>query len=492
MGLSESLQLVFLNGCATSGQVRTLLDRGVKAVIATAVPINDGMATEFAEQFYQALGSGRPIKQAFDTARAMIASRYDGAREIGEFRGLHFASDASPVSAALTWGLYLHPDADGQLAWKLPERAENQVLIRGGASAVRAEAPANETLIEILCNAVAPYSLELSTLLEIARRTNRPDLRMVRQQIIDAFPAPVGEQLRKLLAGNDTGTARLRQLVITYETVAKLFCFTLMSQLWNALYDNAGMIVSGEQWDAIEAFKRLDATQAPTFDYLSLIITIDAVLQANGTAPFMEECSSLQQQLSDEDTKAAHLFMEQQRARLAGGTEPDVDAKEVESLCVQGERHLATLLADLAFMVRYKLATIKGISIRKTRHKPPEFRHRQVLLDRATTPYVDIEEVRASYTDNESVILLKDPEDVSQYLNLTPFVIDENALTGHENTKIYFYSHYDQASDAYHYYSIADPLDRLAISEEIDPDFRDIYVPIKGLLEEFCSTVARP
>ena len=51
LGQQKALQLVFLNGCATQDQVEKLFSCGVKAVIATAVPINDEMATEFAEQF---------------------------------------------------------------------------------------------------------------------------------------------------------------------------------------------------------------------------------------------------------------------------------------------------------------------------------------------------------------------------------------------------------------------------------------------------------
>ena len=63
LGLSEQLQLIFLNGCATQGQVKALLDAGVKAVIATAAPINDAMATDFAGQFYSTLAAGRIDRQ---------------------------------------------------------------------------------------------------------------------------------------------------------------------------------------------------------------------------------------------------------------------------------------------------------------------------------------------------------------------------------------------------------------------------------------------
>lgn len=488
MGLSPSLQLVFLNGCATQGQVQALIGSGVKAVIATDVPINDTMATEFAEQFYQSLASGKTIKQSFDSSSALIASRYGTSRQIGEFRGMSWGSGPGTAEAVLPWGLYLGPQGEAAVAWKLPEQAENQVVIRGAALSGKAGAPVNDGLIGTLFNAIAPHSLELGMLLEISKKTGRQDLRMIRQQIVDTFPSPVGEQLRKLFASATVDEQRLRQLVTTYTILVKLFCFTLLSQLWDALYADPKLAISAEQWAAIEAFKQLDEQKEQTFDYLALVITINRILADGGVAPFMSETAGLESQLTDTETDLAHRFMEEMRSELLAG----VPSGEVESFCIQAEKHLGTILSDLAFLVAYKLATIKSIAISKTRHKPAEFRHRQVLLDRVTAGFMDSEEIRAAFTDNESVILLKDLDDVSHYLNLTPFVIDQNALTGNENTKIYFYGHRDAAADSYHYVSIADPSDRLVISDDMDPAVRDIYLPIKGLMEEFRETVARP
>ena len=58
LGQQRGLKLVFLNGCSTRPQVKRLLDAGVPAVVATARPIDDRVATEFAVAFYQALTTG--------------------------------------------------------------------------------------------------------------------------------------------------------------------------------------------------------------------------------------------------------------------------------------------------------------------------------------------------------------------------------------------------------------------------------------------------
>ena len=488
LGLSKALKLVFLNGCATHDQVKALLDQGVKAVIATAVPINDTMATEFAQQFYETLGSGKSIRQSFDAARAKIASRYGDQREIGEFRSISFGGKAETVDAALTWGLYTQPNDDDTLDWVLPQQADNQVIIRGAALTQSAGVAVNDGLIQTLFNAIAPFSMEVGMLLELSKKTNRTDLRTVRQQIIDSYPSPVGEQLRKLFASNAIDVQRLRQLVVTYESLTKLFAFAMLSQYWNVRFDNPALKIDDSQRTAIDAFMKIDAASEPAFDYLSLILTIETVLTANDIPAFMKECSGLAAALSDGPGNTARAFMNEMRSELAKGTPP---GDEVESFCVQAETHLGEILKNLAFLVGYKLATIKGIAIRKTRHKPAEFRHRQVLLDRVTAGFIDSDEVRTAFTDNESVILLKDLQDVSQYLNLTPFIIDQNALTGNESTKLYFYQFTDQGGGACHYYSIADPADMLVISDAMSDKDKPVYLPIRDLIREFHEAMAR-
>ena len=493
LGAAPTLQLVFLNGCATLGQVKSLIDAGVKAVIATAVPINDAMATEFAEQFYQALAAKKSIKAAFDSAVALIASRYGDKQAIGEFRSFRFGSQPETVDAALTWGLYVAPGADAVTDWTLPEQADNQVIIQSvAAPAATATGAVNDGLIQTLFAAIAPHSLEVGMVFEIHKRTGKMDVRTIRQQIIDAFPAPVGEQLRKLFASNTADAARLKQIAVTYESVTKLFAFAMLSQLWNALHEKPDLAISGEQWALIDGFKNLDATSEAVFDYLGLVVAINAVLADGGVPAFLSEAKELQVELTDAETAKARAFMDGLRKRLSVG---DIAAGEIGALCHQAEAELGVIFADFAFIVGYKLATIKSIAVRQSRHKPTEFRLRQVLLDRVTAGFADSEETRTSFTDNESVILLKDPEDVSRYLSLTPFIIDQNALTGNENTKLYYHSHRNP-SGTDDYYSVADASDRLTLSDDMGMDAKGnaiapVYEGTRALLEEFREKVAR-
>ena len=70
----KNLRLVFLNGCATYGHVRALLDAGVPAVITTSHSVKDDIACRFATYFYKSLASGLNLNESFEEAEAAIAA----------------------------------------------------------------------------------------------------------------------------------------------------------------------------------------------------------------------------------------------------------------------------------------------------------------------------------------------------------------------------------------------------------------------------------
>lgn len=69
LGRQVGLELVFLNGCSTKDQADFLLNKGVKAVIATSSAIKDAVATQFATRFYKGIGNYQVITQSYQDAR---------------------------------------------------------------------------------------------------------------------------------------------------------------------------------------------------------------------------------------------------------------------------------------------------------------------------------------------------------------------------------------------------------------------------------------
>ncbi|MEN9609791.1 MAG: hypothetical protein RLZZ628_605 [Bacteroidota bacterium] len=79
LGLDEEqhkLQFIFLNGCLSYGHIGILTAKGVKAIIATNVAINDDEAVRLAAAFYKHFfEKGKTLKQAFEKAEARVEGR---------------------------------------------------------------------------------------------------------------------------------------------------------------------------------------------------------------------------------------------------------------------------------------------------------------------------------------------------------------------------------------------------------------------------------
>src|SRR5262249_42681706 len=71
-GRKGGLRLGFLNGRSPPPQAGDLLKAGVSAVVATARPIDDDAACQFAENFYRKLTAGHSLRDAFDQAQELV------------------------------------------------------------------------------------------------------------------------------------------------------------------------------------------------------------------------------------------------------------------------------------------------------------------------------------------------------------------------------------------------------------------------------------
>ncbi len=124
LGEAQNLKLVFLNGCATSDQVKLLFDNNIKIVIATKGKVNDGIAHEFAETFYQALSdTDYTIRTAFEHALNELKRKHPGFDSVAAtpivWRGLVSEAEGD----ADRWELYVNKKYQGEVDrrewWKI-------------------------------------------------------------------------------------------------------------------------------------------------------------------------------------------------------------------------------------------------------------------------------------------------------------------------------------------------------------------------------------
>ena len=106
LALQKNLQLVFLNGCSTKGQVEGLLSVGIPKVIATDRSIDDQMATKFAVSFYQSLAAGNLTNTAFKDAKTEFELKGKNI-SIQEVQVSRRVSTSKRISLDnFAWGLY--------------------------------------------------------------------------------------------------------------------------------------------------------------------------------------------------------------------------------------------------------------------------------------------------------------------------------------------------------------------------------------------------
>ena len=121
-----SIELVFLNACATAGQVKALLQAGVKNVIATTTNVQDYQASKFAQQFYNSLMAGSPIKEAYQKAIALLSMsfpvRSDEIRDLDLTKGIDEVDQWLP-EGALPWRLYTAKDSKADYVLEMKAQA---------------------------------------------------------------------------------------------------------------------------------------------------------------------------------------------------------------------------------------------------------------------------------------------------------------------------------------------------------------------------------
>lgn len=492
LGQQENLQLVFLNGCATLPQVELLLKHGVKAVIATSVKIEDQMATEFAEQFYNSLAGHTPIQRAFQVAKAFIYTKYRNVKTIDTYRAAVFDGTEKSSDDAIPWGLYTNPDPEAAdvLKWSLPRRASAKQVIRNRFDYAN-RPDVNDILIDIVCEDLAALNPDLDYEL------NKKDLDIpsIKREIIDSFPTPIGEHLRKLFTrSNDPNVpedmelyslARLEQLAVTYRTTMQFICYILLSQLWDEKHKNPELTVGEEYIVDFNSFFALRASNFRSFDYVKLINTITELFDDYDIPYFIDELKTLKIEANhDTELYEAYIFMNSLYEDIL---DKRVPPGEYEAFCQEAEYHLASVLKAIAFLVKYKLVTIKNIETVKYRHQEARFLHNHITLNRAlTVANMGVDEVGiefTNFTDSKSVLFLKSQADkVREFLNLTPFIIDENALNDNYSSKLFLFAYQEDGDYSYQFLNnlldeplVIDEENHALIKEQFDRFRADIF-----------------
>jgi hypothetical protein len=418
-----NLKLIVLNGCSTIGQVKLIMEAFVKqnrpapVIVATSATVGDGAAKDFGITFFRQLFLyNSSLERAFDTALGAAQTQVAGSGinvEKGSGRG---GIDLS-VDDEQIWGLYPTPaNTENSLNWTLsrelsPQTATtyepNRELFRSLIITLRKFNPRIQEIWDNeqgMINDFSPYDDDL----------------------LKSFPHPISVQLRKLRAirgrndgedmkfYNQVGRDRLLQLLRTYQTIINILVAMLQAEWWNSLIGSP--VASALPVNSIQLSGN---DQLPKHELASQLAD---KLREHQTTLFVTELmsnESLFVQIAKSGVYFDGLLLVIERM-----SEP-----EASGGCQLAEKHLSELLKNVAFLTQYKLISVKNISIVKNRlATQPRYTHRiyqywQTYLDpilrNTTSDY---------FLDNTSVLLQKKTGSPSEYLNLSPFLIDENTF----------------------------------------------------------------
>ncbi|MFK7970288.1 MAG: protein kinase [Bacteroidia bacterium] len=109
LGAQDSLQFVFLNGCATQDHADLLLAANIPSVVVTSEKINDDQARKFGARFYKGLASGAHLLEAFTEGEAFILGNTQNVQEDIN-RGLYWKKEDEKEQIQFPWRMF-HQDA---------------------------------------------------------------------------------------------------------------------------------------------------------------------------------------------------------------------------------------------------------------------------------------------------------------------------------------------------------------------------------------------
>ena len=431
----KDISVVFLNGCATVGHVEALLENGVKAVIATQSAVNDTKSVFFAKSFYQLLGKGHTLGDAFEKAKNDLMMQY-GNKSPKIRKGLKIKRES--IAEFFPWGIYTSNQAIYQ--WRLPDKHyhSNRLVTQNYENSKVSEP--NIFLLKSVYSKIKHNNPIIEQLRQIylVKKKPKPTLMEVTEGILRSFLAPISEELRRLFTSDllEFNYGRLSAIHLVYQRTVQLLAFILLSNLWDNK-DNSTL--SDEQRQLIQVFFELDEFTYLNFDFFKFIKTLIPIIENH----FIEEIVQVDFSDNSPISKSVHFLKNIPSLILDASLKDDEIRKKS---CQRAEVELTTFLKEFHALVKYKLLVVKNIKILQFKNNEPEYVHEVVELDNNKNhEMTDYTQKFKPHTDSEAVILFKNQANAG--LNLSPFVIDENTLIGEKNSKIYFYAYAKTAKE---------------------------------------------
>jgi hypothetical protein len=260
--------------------------------------------------------------------------------------------------------------------------------------------------------------------------------------LIEAFLQKMGTA-----AGQERNPRRLSFMVEAYQSTLRYLCYIQVAQVFQR-EQNGSFPVGAD-------FIQMDATSQPRCDYLNLLLLSTDLLPKEQA--FMPEINDFVGELTDtgSDLYGTALFLEKHRNLLLENSLPE--GETLEQLLDEYLTGLVYWLRKLAFLAKYRLVSIKDISLNYRLGTAKNFVHLYGELHGMYAEAMSEGEdysahsIEGVFTYNQSVLLFKGSNmancldninDPASYISLSPLVVDQSVFAEKttQTPEIYYYT----------------------------------------------------
>ena len=274
----------------------------------------------------------------------------------------------------------------------------------------------NEDLIRSVFDEMVRHKPSLSRMVMIDDDEEIPDYRVLGDQIIKNFPWPIGVELRRLFSGSMRQLDRMRldQIFKTIERAMQFLSFVMLAQLVKSKEEGKLEIPASF---SNEFINRIFVLSLGNFSWM--IRAIGNLYQVQKLEWFMPEMS----ECFDNKFYGALDFWVPERNEI-GHYQINLIQEDIEKRCVEYEEKLTFILQKLSFLAKYRLVSVKEIKVIKSKFTVAAFNHVFDLLNSSDSDFKANELRESTYTDSNSILLMKNIKSLDEYLNLSPLIID--------------------------------------------------------------------
>ncbi len=275
----------------------------------------------------------------------------------------------------------------------------------------------NEDLIRAVFEEMLRHKPSLSKLIITDEEDEElPDYRLLADQIIKNFPWPMGVELRRLFSGSMRQLDRMRldQIFKTIERSMQFISFVMLSQAVR-MKEQGRLSISGTFSE--EFRNRFLILSLGSYSWI--IRSIGNMFHEQQIEWFMPEMAEC---LENRFYNALDFWVPERNE--IGHYQINLTNEEIEKRCVEYEEKLTYILKKVSFLVKYKLVSIKEIRVIKSKIEAAKFNHVFDILNSTDSDFKANEVQDVTFTDSQSVLLMKSIKSLDDYLNLSPLIID--------------------------------------------------------------------